>query len=320
MALAASRLCSLVAVFFWLLLALAVEAKDKKKSAKKCHGSYSTPVQNLCEKDIPADKVHLVLFYKPDSTGCQKVKPAVEKLAKKLSDDKSDSVIGAVDCAQYQDVCQKYGVYNFPTFKGFLAGKPKPYNGEKEVDDMKQFVEDLAKKQGSKGGSLKCEKGPFTSPAKDAVVPLCDAHFPDEGAKNPWLIAFYRMSDLDARDKINRISIDLGNEPEKKSKAQKKAKKQRERLKDLAEKYEFEVELPKKGPSATDALLKVGGVCCDCTKGPSKLCTDKEDGLYFVSKGKQQALKVENWDAAEGVKAALGMLGYVKGVEKNAEL
>lgn len=105
----------------------------------------------------------------------------------------------------------------------------------------------------------------------------------------------------------------------RKAKHKKKAKKQRERLKDLAEKYEFEVELPKKGPSGTDALLKVGGVCCDCTKTPPALCADR-DGLYFVSKGKQQSLNVENWDTGEGVKAALGMLGFVKGVEKNAEL
>jgi len=315
---ASTRIHHFSAMLLLLLVPAVVDAKAATKSSARCNGLYTTPVTNLCEKDFPADKVHFVLFYRPDSTGCQKVKPSFEKLAKQFSDN-ADVVIGAVDCVKYQDVCQKYSVHSHPTFKGFLAGKAKPYNSVPEVAAMKTYVEDLAKKQGSKGGSLKCEKGPFTSPTKDAVIPLCDEHFPDEGAKNPWIVAFYKKTDTDAHDNINRIALDLGNEPEKKSKAQKKARKQRERLKDLAEKYEFDVDLPKKGPSGTDAILKVGGVCCDCTEKSPVLCADKY-GLVFVSKGKLEPLKVENWDAGDAVKAALGMIGFVKGVEKRAEL
>jgi len=39
-------------------------------------------------------------------------------------------------------------------------------------------------------GSQKCEKGLFGSLVKDATVPLCDAHFPDDKAKSGWLVLF----------------------------------------------------------------------------------------------------------------------------------
>mmetsp|Transcript_51111 Transcript_51111/g.141565 ORF Transcript_51111/g.141565 Transcript_51111/m.141565 type:complete len:165 (-) Transcript_51111:192-686(-) len=80
------------------------------------------------------------------------------------------------------------------------------------------------------GGSLKCEKGIFTSEAKDAAIALCDEHFPDEKAKNDWIVMFYeKQSAEDVHEGLNRIAQDLGNEPPEKSKSLIKTKKQRSR-------------------------------------------------------------------------------------------
>mmetsp|Transcript_51112 Transcript_51112/g.141569 ORF Transcript_51112/g.141569 Transcript_51112/m.141569 type:complete len:196 (-) Transcript_51112:133-720(-) len=169
------------------------------------------------------------------------------------------------------------------------------------------------------GGSLKCEKGIFTSEAKDAAIALCDEHFPDEKAKNDWIVMFYeKQSAEDVHEGLNRIAQDLGNEPPEKSKSLIKTKKQRSRLKDLGEKYEFEVELPKKGPAGSDPLLKVGAVCCDCGT-PPKLCEGRR-GLFFVKAGKQEPLAAPVGQPGDVVKLALQKLGYVKAAKRDSEL
>lgn len=121
------------------------------------------------------------------------MKGSYTNLAKELKDNK-DIGIGAVDCTanENQSMCQKYGVQGYPTIKAIINGKPKNYQGARETGPMKAFIQDLAKKKGSGGGSAKCQKGVFKSGVKDAVVPLCSKHYPDNKSKNSWIIAFYQ--------------------------------------------------------------------------------------------------------------------------------
>mmetsp|Transcript_99065 Transcript_99065/g.288987 ORF Transcript_99065/g.288987 Transcript_99065/m.288987 type:complete len:195 (+) Transcript_99065:41-625(+) len=177
----------------------------------------------------------------------------------------------------------------------------------------------LASAKKKMGGSLKCEKGLFKSEAKDAAIALCDEHYPNEKAKNPWVVLFYKMeSGEDVKDGLNRAAQDLGNEPPEKSKSLIKTKKQRSRLKDLGEKYEFEVQLPKKGPTSSDPIVKVGAVCCDCGTPPS-LCEGRS-GLLFIKDGKEEAISADASDPGAVVKLALRKLGYMKAADKEGEL
>lgn len=186
-----------------------------------------------------------------------------------------------------------------------------------------------AKKEKKTAGSQKCQKGMFGSLVKDAAIPLCDAHYPDDKAKSSWLVLFYRkelMSDGEKiKDSMNRVAIDLGNEPPEKSKTLKKpAKKQRARIKDLAEKYEFEAKIPKKGleDKGKEALLKVGAVCCNCDSDEQKLCVGKEAGIRMVRPGEEERLmpggEAGAGDSDELMKWTMGQLGFIKGAEPDA--
>merc|ERR1719324_2316360 len=91
---------------------------------------------------------------------------------------------------------------------------------------------------------------------------------------------------------MNRVAMDLGNEPPEKSKSlKKKPKKWRARIKSLAEKYEFEAHIPKKGleEKGKEPLLKVGAVCCDCgASGEQDVCKTRGSGLHILRPGKKE--------------------------------
>lgn len=188
-----------------------------------------------------------------------------------------------------------------------------------------------AKKEKKTTGSQKCPKGIFGSLVKDAAIPLCDSHYPDDKAKSSWLVLFYRK-ELDGdtlgakvKESLNRVAIDLGNEPPEKSKTLKKpSKKQRARIKDLAEKYEFDAKIPKKGleDKGKEALLKVGAVCCNCDADEQKLCAGKEDGIRLVRPGEEERVmpggEAGAGDSDQLMKWTMGQLGFIKGAEPDA--
>mmetsp|Transcript_1482 Transcript_1482/g.2490 ORF Transcript_1482/g.2490 Transcript_1482/m.2490 type:complete len:288 (-) Transcript_1482:132-995(-) len=189
-------------------------------------------------------------------------------MAKELREEKGIG-IGAVDCndASNQALCKQQGVRGYPLMKAMVGGKPKPYNGLRELEQMKEWIIGVRKNRGTKGGSQKCPVGIFNSKVFDAVVPLCEAHFPADNAKNAWLIIFYdekNDASIAMKERANQAAADLGSDPPSTQKEHRKQKKRRDRVKELGDKYELEVTLPEKGPFGMDALAKVGGLCCDC--------------------------------------------------------
>ncbi|CAE8674506.1 unnamed protein product [Polarella glacialis] len=211
--------------------------------------------------------------------------------------------IGAVDCELEKGICQKYGVSGYPTIKAIVAGKGKSYNGAREADALKGYITHLSANRGSKGGSAKCALGVFKSKIKDAVVPLCEDHYPDEKSKNDWLVFFYNSKDSSSSETkalANSLAVDVGNDPPDMNKALKKQVKRRDRLEELAKKYELKLKLPSKGPFGMDALIKVGAVCCDCDEGGEAFCASslkrgeedfKPPAVFWLSKGKRNLLK-----------------------------
>mmetsp|Transcript_90594 Transcript_90594/g.161358 ORF Transcript_90594/g.161358 Transcript_90594/m.161358 type:complete len:194 (-) Transcript_90594:36-617(-) len=185
---------------------------------------------------------------------------------------------------------------------------------------MKQWISQVAQNRGSKGGSAKCPVGLFKSKVKDSVVPLCEEHFPDDKAKNEWVVLFYNQKEnADMKDFGNRLANDFGNDPPDMSKALKKPKKKRERLESLAEKYDVKVNLPSKGPFGMDALAKVGGVCCDCGEEAAAFCSTslrqgeedlKTPQAFWVAKGQRTLLKDVEFTAPQLFGRTVEKLGF----------
>ena len=302
-----------------LLLAALPLVASSSGGSKKCRGSYASPVVNLCADhwpDAKSTRIWMVVFYTSWCGHCRALEPKFKELGKLLKNDKTIG-IGAVDCDIDRATCSKYGVNGFPALKAIIAGKGKSYNGARETEPMKTWITQLASNRGTKGGSAKCPMGIFKSRVKDAVVPLCEEHFPDDKAKNDWLVFFYKDADL--KDTAQRLAIDLGNDPPDISKALKKPKKRRERLENLKEKYDLSVKLPSKGPFGMDALAKVGAVCCDCNEDAAAFCASslrlgEEDfpvpQAFWVAKGRRELLKGADFSVPSLLQLAVQKLGY----------
>lgn len=280
--------------------------QSTKGGSKKCRGRYKSPVVNLCESHWPddkAEKVWFLLFYAPWCGHCQTLEPKYVTIAKELKEEKGIG-IGAVDCNEIanQELCKKYGVRGYPVMKAMVGGKPKPYHGMREIIQMKEWILKVRQNRGTKGGSQKCPVGIFNSKVFDAVVPLCEHHFPADNAKNAWLIIFYNEKDeksVAMKERANQAASDLGSDPPSTLKEHRKQKKRRDRVKELGDKYEMDITLPEKGPFGMDALAKVGGLCCDCEKDSEEFCSEmlgeehrnsKRPLVAWVEKGKVEGI------------------------------
>lgn len=187
---------------------------------------------------------------------------------------------------------------------------------------MKEWITRVAANRGTKGGSAKCAVGAFKSKVKDAVVPLCEEHFPEEKAKNQWIVVFYNQKELgDLKTELNAVATTLGNDPPDMSSALKKPKKKRERLGDLAKEHSLKLKLPAKGPFGMDALAKVGAVCCDCGEDAAAFCaTALRQGeadlappqAFWVAQGKRTLVQVPAMTAKQLAIASMEKLDFLK--------
>ncbi len=67
--------------------------------------------------------------------------PKYVELAKKIEEEKlQDVVIAEIDSSADKEVGEKYGVEGFPTLKLFINAKPVDYSGEREMQDMYNFI------------------------------------------------------------------------------------------------------------------------------------------------------------------------------------
>eukprot|EP00397_Hematodinium_sp_SG-2012_P044131 GEMP01049218.1.p1 GENE.GEMP01049218.1~~GEMP01049218.1.p1 ORF type:complete len:321 (+),score=92.82 GEMP01049218.1:66-1028(+) len=314
---------SLIVGFF------ALAAAKKKKGKKACEGIYDKEgdVKNLCRHTFPkedSDKVWLIQFYTPYGK-TKTFQSSYEELATELKDNTQISV-GAIDCSKGANVafCREkpYNVKDFPQFASLHKGKVNRFRRKMEKEALKTFIEVFQEKVGSKGGSAKCPKGMFTSTLKDPVVPLCTEHFPNEKSKNSWVVVFY-SEDFDSKV-ITRVSLDLGNEPVDKSKQLKKYMAQRKRLKNLKDKYELPIAVPKKGElGGMEPLAKVGAVCCHCDEGKYKaFCEEKvgsgafEGQKYVFTDGSNNVALEGGSSADELISQILAQLGHIEVKEK----
>ena len=90
-------------------------------------------------------KHSLVMFYAPWCGHCKKAKPEFSAAADELKP-QLKVMMGAVDCTKYADLCSKYGVTGYPSFKTFTYGKdPAEYNGGRTRESFVQHLTGLLK-------------------------------------------------------------------------------------------------------------------------------------------------------------------------------
>lgn len=324
---AAARLPLLVLIP--LLLALGSEQENSTNStskggSKKCAGRYKGGVVNLCPAHWPdskAEKVWFIIFYAPWCGHCQALEPKFIALAQELRDEEPGIGLGAVDCNEVsnQALCAQQGVHGYPHMMAVVMGKPKFFFGARDFKPMKAWILGVHKAKGTKGGSTKCPAGVFKSKVRDAVVPLCEAHFPAENAKSKWIIIFYDENSprTDFRDGANQAAVDLGSEPPDRSKALKQEPmRRRDRVIDLEQRYELSVDLPPKGPFGNESLAKIGGICCDCSEEMPEFCARnlgdrRNDSLplkAWVDRGNLEVFDGDSLEAKPLVEFALQQL------------
>lgn len=85
----------------------------------------------------------LTMFYAPWCGHCKKAKPHFTAAAERLKDDPNNH-LAALDCTEFKDICQKYEVSGFPTFKLFQNGElGDPYNQGRDEDSFVNFMTNL---------------------------------------------------------------------------------------------------------------------------------------------------------------------------------
>eukprot|EP00927_Polykrikos_kofoidii_P055942 TRINITY_DN50123_c0_g1_i1.p1 TRINITY_DN50123_c0_g1~~TRINITY_DN50123_c0_g1_i1.p1 ORF type:complete len:221 (-),score=46.98 TRINITY_DN50123_c0_g1_i1:52-714(-) len=175
------------------------------------------------------------------------------------------------------------------------------------------------------------DKGLFSNPKQDAVIPLCEDNYPSKNSKESFLILFYTQDQNKEVGKyfdvqLNKIAMDFGTFAVRGKFAAKgsagKPKKHRKRIEFLADKYDFQndLTLPEKGLTDKTPLVKVGGVCCDCALVPKSCPGESGLLLRLIHEGKEITLDQDVRKIPETVRGVLEAMGYVKLAEAKSEV
>ena len=225
---------------------------------------------NLCMDNFPkrhARKLYLVMFYSPDCAHCQTVEPHLQHIAHALQTE-PDIVVGAIDCTNTSNhgVCKQHNITGYPSIFAIGWRHLVQYSGGASEAQIQSWFDKLRNKRStrSSGGSEACPTGLFAR--HKSVVPLCVDHFPDEAAKHPWLVVLYKQRN-DIREPVVAAAKDLGRQGRKK---------QKERLLNLARRYNFDVDEAHdfRDLGSSDAFVKLGALCCDCRQEEQAFCKD----------------------------------------------
>lgn len=199
------------------------------------------------DNKIKGKSIAVVEFYAPWCGHCKSFKPTYESVATAL---KNIISVAAVDCDNYGDLAQKYGVNGFPTVKLFYTDnksniKSIDYQGNRTPQDLINWTFSTAKKialkkisssssnnnnksrSSNKSNSGNNGKSGFYS-SDSSVINLSDSNFEDKvkNDNNLWLIEFYapwcghcknlksdwEQAATELRDKVNVGAVNCDEE------------------------------------------------------------------------------------------------------------
>eukprot|EP00008_Paramoeba_atlantica_P005139 CAMPEP_0201483964 /NCGR_PEP_ID=MMETSP0151_2-20130828/8161_1 /ASSEMBLY_ACC=CAM_ASM_000257 /TAXON_ID=200890 /ORGANISM="Paramoeba atlantica, Strain 621/1 / CCAP 1560/9" /LENGTH=190 /DNA_ID=CAMNT_0047867367 /DNA_START=30 /DNA_END=602 /DNA_ORIENTATION=- len=112
--------------------------------AFSCASALSLTGDNF-DETLDSGKHVFVKFFAPWCGHCKRMKPDWDQLMADYQD-ASSVVIAEVDCTEQESLCSDIGVRGYPTIKYWNAGAAKAdasdYNGGREFDAMKTFVDE----------------------------------------------------------------------------------------------------------------------------------------------------------------------------------
>lgn len=96
-------------------------------------------------------KIAFVKFYAPWCGHCKRLAPVWEEFAKKVHQPQPgllDPMVVKVDCSQYKQFCQKFGVRGYPTLQLLKDGKKvTEYTGARDEQSLMSFLNEHTNKK-----------------------------------------------------------------------------------------------------------------------------------------------------------------------------
>jgi thiol-disulfide isomerase/thioredoxin len=96
--------------------------------------------------DGASETLTCTMYYAPWCGHCKTAKPEWEKLEQALHNQTINGTkvfITKIDCEKYPKVAEEQGIQGFPTFKFEMKGKYYDYNGGRNFNDWKKFIESV---------------------------------------------------------------------------------------------------------------------------------------------------------------------------------
>jgi len=93
------------------------------------------------------NEVNFVLFYAEWCPHCQRFEPVWDKLSEELNGNEMNGQkvnIQKIDCAENEnsEKCSANNIEGYPTIKCFTNNGVKEYNGKRDLDSLKSFLDD----------------------------------------------------------------------------------------------------------------------------------------------------------------------------------
>eukprot|EP00931_Biecheleriopsis_adriatica_P055282 TRINITY_DN32634_c0_g2_i2.p1 TRINITY_DN32634_c0_g2~~TRINITY_DN32634_c0_g2_i2.p1 ORF type:complete len:338 (-),score=65.07 TRINITY_DN32634_c0_g2_i2:73-1023(-) len=244
---------------------------DYKDDSQACKKWYPNPVATYCADDFPAETTQKLQVHK-----------GYIALAKEFENDPTVdfSVVNCYWSKNYKKICAKYGVDALPTLRIIHDGR---YNHAQMKRHTMPEVDAMVREK-LDWWSQRCPEGAFER--KGAVPSLCSKRFMDKSEKNKWMVIWYSKEAASTGSlvtAVNEVAADLGNPGSKEKQAATlmalKKNKAYEKFKFGSAQGALKDRLQTIGP-----LVKVAGVCCDCSADDEKFCKRKlgSDAMEYL--------------------------------------
>eukprot|EP00931_Biecheleriopsis_adriatica_P055280 TRINITY_DN32634_c0_g1_i1.p1 TRINITY_DN32634_c0_g1~~TRINITY_DN32634_c0_g1_i1.p1 ORF type:complete len:337 (-),score=56.04 TRINITY_DN32634_c0_g1_i1:43-1053(-) len=302
---------------------------DYMDDSQACKRWYPNPVATYCPDNFPAktpQKLQVLLLTSHACGACHVVQPGFIALAKNYAQDPSVD-FGVVNCywaKNYDKICHSYRVDALPTLRIIHDGE---WDRTKYKRHDKQEVDAMIR-DSMTWWSKRCPLAGFE--IGGIVQSLCSKRFMDKSEKHKWLVIFYSKQGSSSSTEllvkiVKQVAADLGNSKDSGSKAKKQEILMALRQSKWYAKFKFgSVQGALKDLlQTTGPLVKVAGVCCDCSTEDKNFCKQKlgSDSLEYLPfstwfDGELREVTKMEVNRAELMEYVLSNLGVLKEQEE----